>query len=223
VRLFREPDAGNPPVRFDEREEETELCQTGLRRRGERSAIATGRLPSLRLFSTPLNNQMVLSEMITTVVPGALLRGCAIWFLSKSRQLSIIVAVQEFLDSFQCPPPASSAAIAEFEKQLGAKFPQDYIAFLLLANGGEGFVGENQPLILWPAEQLISVNDGYRVRDYAPGLLVFGSNGGGDAYGFDRRSPDWRIVEMPFIGMDWSEASPVASTFGAFLKRLYES
>ena len=35
VRLFREPDAGNPPVRFDEREEETELRETGLRRCGE--------------------------------------------------------------------------------------------------------------------------------------------------------------------------------------------
>src|SRR3974390_640165 len=33
VGLFREPEAGNPPVRFDEREQETELCQTGLRRR----------------------------------------------------------------------------------------------------------------------------------------------------------------------------------------------
>ncbi len=30
--LVREPDAGNLPVRFDEREQETELCQTGLRR-----------------------------------------------------------------------------------------------------------------------------------------------------------------------------------------------
>lgn len=38
MRLFREPDAGNPPVRFDEREEETELSQTGLRRRGESPA-----------------------------------------------------------------------------------------------------------------------------------------------------------------------------------------
>jgi len=38
VRLFREPDAGNPPVRFDERGEETELSQTGLRRRGESPA-----------------------------------------------------------------------------------------------------------------------------------------------------------------------------------------
>jgi hypothetical protein len=32
VSLFREPDAGDPPVRFDEREQETELRQTGLRR-----------------------------------------------------------------------------------------------------------------------------------------------------------------------------------------------
>jgi len=29
--LFREPDAENLPVRFDEREQETELSQTGLR------------------------------------------------------------------------------------------------------------------------------------------------------------------------------------------------
>ena len=33
--LFREPDAGNLPVRFDEREQETGPSQTGLRRRGE--------------------------------------------------------------------------------------------------------------------------------------------------------------------------------------------
>ena len=35
VCLFREPDAGNPPVRFDEREQETESSQTGLRGHGE--------------------------------------------------------------------------------------------------------------------------------------------------------------------------------------------
>ena len=35
VYLFREPDAGNLPVRFDEREQETEPSQTGLRWRGE--------------------------------------------------------------------------------------------------------------------------------------------------------------------------------------------
>jgi hypothetical protein len=35
VSLFREPDAGNLPVRFDEREQEPGPGQTGLRRRGE--------------------------------------------------------------------------------------------------------------------------------------------------------------------------------------------
>ena len=35
VCLFREPDAENLPVRFDEREQEPEPSQTGLRRRGE--------------------------------------------------------------------------------------------------------------------------------------------------------------------------------------------
>ena len=35
VSFLRAPDAGNPHVRCDEREQETELCQTGLRRRGE--------------------------------------------------------------------------------------------------------------------------------------------------------------------------------------------
>jgi hypothetical protein len=35
VCLFREPDAGNLPVRFDEREQETEPSQTGQRRRRE--------------------------------------------------------------------------------------------------------------------------------------------------------------------------------------------
>ena len=35
VSLFREPDAGKLPVRFDEREQETGPSQTGLRGRGE--------------------------------------------------------------------------------------------------------------------------------------------------------------------------------------------
>ena len=55
VSLFREPDAGNLPVRCDEREQETESSQTGLRRAGRKpSPIATGRLQPLRLFSTLL-------------------------------------------------------------------------------------------------------------------------------------------------------------------------
>jgi hypothetical protein len=54
VCLFREPDAGNLPVRLDEREQETGSSQTGLRRVRESAPTATGRLQPLRLFSTLL-------------------------------------------------------------------------------------------------------------------------------------------------------------------------
>ena len=49
-------DAGNLPVRFDEREQETGSSQTGLRGRGRKPGhTPTGRLSSLRLFSTLLS------------------------------------------------------------------------------------------------------------------------------------------------------------------------
>ena len=61
VCLFREPDAGNLPVRFDEREQETELSQTGLRRAKRKlSPTATGRLKPLRLFSTLLSITLII-------------------------------------------------------------------------------------------------------------------------------------------------------------------
>src|ERR1039457_7124750 len=60
VGLFREPDAVTPPVRFDEREQETELRQTGLRRvtrkrpNSHREAEATAPV----LDSTRLSNHI---------------------------------------------------------------------------------------------------------------------------------------------------------------------
>src|ERR1022692_1853834 len=58
VCLFREPDAGNLPVRFDEREQETESRQTGLRRvvrkhpNSHREAKATAPVLDSTLFIT---------------------------------------------------------------------------------------------------------------------------------------------------------------------------
>ena len=49
------------------------------------------------------------------------------------------------------------------------------------ANGGEGFVGRAY-LILWPIEKLRELNDAYQVEQYAPGFLIFGSDGGGEAF-----------------------------------------
>ena len=45
-------------------------------------------------------------------------------------------------------------------------------------------------------------NRDYEVESYCPELLLFGSSGGGEAYAFDKRSLPWRVVEVPFVGMD---------------------
>src|ERR1700736_3643607 len=69
VCLFREPDAGNLPVRFDEREQETGSSQTGLRRSCESIPTATGRLKPLRLFSTLLPISLFDSMILTAMSP----------------------------------------------------------------------------------------------------------------------------------------------------------
>jgi hypothetical protein len=119
-------------------------------------------------------------------------------------------------------PAATDAIVAAGEGQLGKKLPEDYVRFLKHANGGEGFVGKGYA-ILWPVDELASMNRSYEVQEYAPGLLIFGSDGGGEAYGFDTRTSDWIVVQVPFVGMTWSLARPRGASFIAFLKNLSET
>jgi hypothetical protein len=74
VSLLREPEAGNPHIRFDEREQEPESCQTGLRRRSEsyanchRETTATAPvLDSTNVkyyFTFPISRQIRVSGLL---------------------------------------------------------------------------------------------------------------------------------------------------------------
>jgi hypothetical protein len=131
--------------------------------------------------------------------------------------------MRRFVENLNCRPPATEEAIAAFEKTSGKQLCADYREFLKVVNGGEGFIRKNAYVILWGVDELASMNKAYEVEDYAPGLLIFGSDGGGEAYGFDTRSPQWAIVEMPFVGMAWSLAEPIAASFRGFLEHLYRT
>lgn len=131
--------------------------------------------------------------------------------------------VQRFLEQLELRPPATASTIAMAEDQLGAKLPEQYVRFLEFTDGGEGFIGENAYAMLWGVEELGSMNQAYEVEKYLPGLLLFGSDGAGEAYGFDTRNPEWPIVQVPFVGMAWDVAWPMGTSFNEFLKRLSES
>lgn len=107
------------------------------------------------------------------------------------------------------------------EKEYGTSLPCDYRSFLIGRGGGEGFIGE-QYLVLWHAHELVPFNRDYQVKEYAPGLLLFGSNGGGEGFAFDLRKQHANIVMVPFIGMDLKYAKSISLTFTGFLRRLKE-
>lgn len=120
--------------------------------------------------------------------------------------------VKENLKDWYLNKGASEALINEAISLLRVSLPSDYLQFLGDHNGGEGFLGDNY-LILWRAEELYPFNLEYQVEQYAPGLLLFGSDGGGEGYGFDTRNETMPIIRVPFVGMELRYASNVCRSF----------
>ena len=123
---------------------------------------------------------------------------------------------------FHGNPPAVVRAIGQVEASSGLNLPEDYKEFLREADGGEGFVG-NAYLILWTAEELLAGNQGYGVEERAPGLFLFGCDGGGEGLAFDARSQAKPIVIVPLVGMELKVARPLANTFNEFLEKCFNS
>lgn len=126
--------------------------------------------------------------------------------------------VAELTRELKRRPPADEAAIEACERQLGFRFPADYREFLLEANGGEGFVAELAYLMLWPVEELPEDNEDYEVEEMAPGLVLFGSSGGGTFFAFEREGGG--IVDLPSMPVAGEDAKPAGATFAEFLERL---
>jgi cell wall assembly regulator SMI1 len=115
---------------------------------------------------------------------------------------------------------ATGEAIAKAEQDVGRSFPDDYVDFIRQRNGTEGPTPNGAYVALWPVDQLPKANDEYRVCDFAPGLVLFGSDGSGTAYGFDMRSTPMKVVALPFIPMDVDEIEQTWTSFTEFLRSL---
>lgn len=108
---------------------------------------------------------------------------------------------------------------ADARTRLNSILPQDYLAYIQQNNGFDGMI-QNEYVSLWKFENLEENNKGYGVEETAPGLFLFGSNGGGEALGFDLRTDEKRIVLVPFIPLRWEDAIVVGTDFTDFLHRL---
>ncbi len=127
--------------------------------------------------------------------------------------------IDSILIDWQLNDGEAESLIKEAIKPLHFNLPDDYVQFLGRHNGGEGFVGDYY-LILWRAEELVPFNRDYETMKYAPGIILFGSNGGGEGYGFDTRYPSMPVVKIPFIGMELRYAKEVATSLTDLIDRL---
>ncbi|HYK74264.1 MAG TPA: SMI1/KNR4 family protein, partial [Pseudoneobacillus sp.] len=102
------------------------------------------------------------------------------------------------------------------------KFPEDYIEFMLSSNGGEGQINERY-LRLWEMESIVEANgvEGYSIEEFAPGLVVIGSDGGGTAFGYDFRSETPKLVEVDFIGLNIDTPFYSTEKFFDFIQYLH--
>jgi hypothetical protein len=129
---------------------------------------------------------------------------------------------ERLLAKFNGNSPADAATIRQCERQADFRLPEDYVHFLHQADGGEGFIG-NAYAIFWRVDELVEMNKTYDVSKYAPGLFLFGSDGGGEAFAFDTRTAAMPIVSVPFVGMELDMIRPLGSTFTEFLEKLFTS
>ena len=119
-------------------------------------------------------------------------------------------------------PGADENALREMISSLAGDLPTDYLEFLRSTNGAEGPVGEKSYVSVWPAEEVKVLNDEYAVSEFAPGLLLFGSDGGDTAYAFNTRSKEERVVEVPFVGMSLDAVTPRGASLADFFEYLVQ-
>lgn len=117
--------------------------------------------------------------------------------------------------------PVTMNELDEVQKSLGINLPEQYANFMLLSNGYEGLIG-NSYVVIWKIEDLVGLNDGYAVKEFSPHLIIFGSDGGGEAYAFDT-TKEMQIVNAPFIGLGLEDEKVIAKVFNEFIKKVYFS
>ena len=99
------------------------------------------------------------------------------------------------------------------EINLNIIFPEEYKFFLRKSNGAEGPIGENSYLVLWSVGELEELNKAYQADVHSSALLIFGSDGGGEAFAFNLENDNKGILTVPFVSLRRKDAENVGQSF----------
>jgi hypothetical protein len=82
---------------------------------------------------------------------------------------------------------ASQSSLDNLREKAGFELPQDYLEFMKEFNGGEGEVGNNSWLCLFPIEDLIQTNEDYiLLMQEIPDYFLFGKDAADTGFAFHK-------------------------------------
>ena len=128
--------------------------------------------------------------------------------------------IKNIMKNMEFTTPATTEEINAAEKELGLEFPKSYVDFLLITNGAEESIGEENYLVLWSVNEIVELNNEYAVKEFTPQLTYFGSDGGGTAYAFDVSGDTISFAEIPFESIDIEDRGQIAYSVNAFVEAL---
>lgn len=128
----------------------------------------------------------------------------------------------EFTRDLDLRPPVPREKILQVGKTIGFEFPDEYVDFMTESNGANGSIRlrgapHHSQLILYPIEVVAERAALPEAEEMYPGLVMFGTDGGQEAYFFERTTR--AVIERPFIGSD-DDARHVGHNILEFLRYL---
>lgn len=109
--------------------------------------------------------------------------------------------------------------INTIEKEYIFSIPSDFKEFLKNSNGGEGSVGENSYLSIFPIEDIQEINSEYEINSYLPHLIMFGTNRGGTGYAFDNKGT---FFELDLSDLNEENLIKCGTSWEYFLEYLWD-
>jgi len=121
------------------------------------------------------------------------------------------------------PEGASEERIAAAEQEMDCKLPADVKELLREHDGGEGTVGpRRRPIQLWPLERIRAECEAQEVTRAVPGLVLFGSDGGSEGYGWLPRLEKGKYGRISLLAAGAHEFEPLGDSLEELLEALAE-
>jgi len=144
--------------------------------------------------------------------------GLAVAAWGEPRSNNMEEEIKKLVGMMDLNPGAKEQSLLALSEETGYKFLHQYLEFMRFSDGAEGPIGPNNYLVIWPINEIKELNKGYAVDEFAPGLVLFGGDGGDTAYAFDTRSEEMPIVEVSLEDLDIRNVKPCGATFNDFLE-----